>query len=378
VSAAAILWYLGQIGWETFFQYPGGHGIDPQRIRVALRLVLEWLIVGWALWAAITFVMRSRSPEQRRRALQTVAAVVILGFSLVFLSYLLYKLNVSTFGAALDPVLQIATRLKFRTLGALNQGLAAHVIALWGVSVLILALVLCRERSEAYRRVVLFGTCLYACYVFQQFFSLMDPRLIPIYYAGPCLAMGFYLLLRREGGAAARLMSGAALAAAFTGALAFSVYYNHPNLNPVLGPKVDVIVPKLAGLKESPDRADTLRRLVEAFEEYGCRERTFVTFNATSVLYYLFDVEPSPGLEYLYVPHIFDTHTVLRTLRESRNWCVFHSWNWLNWPADVSKPGTEEVMEYLRSHSTDIISLSPRDRPVHPYDDFVVYLGPNR
>ena len=320
--------------------------------------------------------MRYRSDEQRRQATHAVAAALVLGFSLLFLSYLLYRLNISTFARRLDPILHAFNTVGLTGLATVNVGLPGHILAIWGVATLVSAAVLCRTKDDVYRRVVLYGGCLCVCYFWQEFFSLMEPRHIPIYYAGPCLALGFYLLLRHPAGLAARLMSGTALAVTLAGALAFSVYYNHPNLNPVLGPKVDVTLPKLTGLRESPERADTLLRLFEAFDSYGCRGRTFVTLHGTPILYYLFDVEPPRGLEYVYVPYIFNPNRVLQTLEQSRSWCVFVSWNWLDWPTPGSKPGTEPVMEYLRQYSKQIVRLSPRARPVHAYDDFVLYLGP--
>ncbi len=378
VSGAAIAWYLSQIGLETFFRYPGGHGIAPYRLRAGVRLVLEWLVLGWVASAATLIVLRRRSVEERRRAQHTIAAALVLGLSILFLSYLLYKLNLWAFAQRLEPLLGLAKVVELDNLGALSEGLAPHVIALWGISVFVLTMVLCRERDDAYRRVTLFGACLYACFLFQEFFSLMDPRLVPIYYAGPCLALGFFLLLRRPPNVAARLMASSALAVTLAGSVAYSLNYNHPNLNPVLGDKVDVAIPKLTGLKESPERADTLGRLVDAFEDHDCRNRTVVTFNATPVLHYLFDAEPPLGTEYLYVPYIFDADAVLRTLRQSPRWCVFVSWNWLDWPKRWPRPATEPIMDYLRGHSTEIIRLSPRARPVHPYDDFMLYLGPSQ
>jgi hypothetical protein len=225
--------------------------------------------------------------------------------------------------------------------------------------------------------VLLYAGCLYLCYLWQELFSLMDPRAIPVYYAGPCLALGFYLLLRQPGGLACAWLRGGALALTLAGGIAFSICYCHPNLNSVLGEKVDVPIPKLLGLKESPQRLETLQALYHAFDEYDCRGRTLITFQATPLLNYLFEVKPPQKLEYIYVPYFDDPDTILRTLQQSPKWCVFVSWNWLDFPGQrEAKTRTDPIMEYLRSRSRQIVRLSPRDKPAHYYDDFVLYLGP--
>jgi hypothetical protein len=376
VSGLAVAWYLRRVGLQTFFHYPGGHGIDKRRVVTGFFVVLEWVAPAMLLRGCATMLTRHQPPEQRRRASHTAAAAFVLGFGLLLLACLLNRLNLWSFATRLDPVLRAAGSVGLTGLAQLNGNLPAHVIAVWGVAVLVSVLVLCREPSETYRRVVLCACCLYVCYLWQEFFSLMDPRLMPIYYAGPCFGLGFWLLLRRPAALAARVMSASALAVAVAGALAFSVFYNHPNLNPVLGHKVGLTIPKLAGLRESPARADTLQSLVQAFDSYGCRGRTLLTFQATRFLYYLFEVEPPRGLEYLYVPYIFDSSRVMQTLEQSGSWCVFVSWNWLDWPTPQAKAGTEVVMDYLQQHSERIVRLSPRAEPVHPYDDFVLYAGP--
>ena len=205
----------------------------------------------------------------------------------------------------------------------------------------------------------------------------MDPRAIPVYYAGPCLALGFYLLLRQEGGRAAGWLRGAAVGLTLAGGIAFSLYYNHPNLNSVMGEKVDVPIPKLRGLKESPQRLETLQALYHAFEKYHCRGRTLISFNCTPLLYYLFEVQPPLGLEYIRVPFTWFPDRILQTLRESRQWCVFVSWTYLEIPPQFHlQVRNGPVIEYLRSHSQKIVPLSSRDKPAHHYDDFVLYLGP--
>jgi hypothetical protein len=376
----AIFWYLHRIGLHNFMRYPGGHGVELHRFLVAIRIVLEWIGPALLVWALWRFGLRGKFQQEKPPiTLLGLTTAIILGLCLLFFLVMLKQLGVWQGGGWLDPVLRLGAAVGLEGLGLLGRGTAFNVMATWGLAVLIMTLVLCAETDESYRRVLLCSGCLYLCYLWQEFFSLMDPRGIPVYYAGPCLALGFYLLMRRPGGQAVAWLRGAALVITFAGGIIFSLFYNQPNLNSLLGEKVDVPIPKLRGLKESPQRLETLQALCEAFDRYDCRGRTLVTFQATPLLYYLFEAEPPRGLEYIYVPQIYFPDRILQTLRESSRWCVFVSWNWLNFPGQRdAKARTLPILEYLQSHSQKIVRLSPREKPAHCYDDFVLYLGPVR
>jgi hypothetical protein len=120
----------------------------------------------------------------------------------------------------------------------------------------------------------------------------------------------------------------------------------------------------------------TLQRLVSAYDDYDCGGRKILTFNTTPFLYYLFDVDPPRGLEYIFMPYFFDRDLLLRTLRDSRDWCVFVSWNAIASPAWLeTRRQAEPVMQYLNEHSDPIVPLAIGSHPVHRYDDFVLYVS---
>jgi hypothetical protein len=378
-GGVAILWYLHRIGLHNFLQLPAAHPIRPERFFLALRVMLEWAAPAGVAWILLRITFGGKAQRAARHTGRpTTVAAIILGVCLLFFLVLLQRLGIWQAGAGLYPVLRFGPTAGLGGLGLLEGAMPFTVIAVWAVAVLVLALVLCGAADESYRRVLLYSGCLYLCYLWQEFFSDMDPRAIPVYYAGPCLALGFYLLLQQEGGRAAAWLSGAAVGLTLAGGIAFSLYYNHPNLNSVMGEKVDVPIPKLRGLQETPQRLKTLQALYDAFEKYHCRGGTLISFQGIPLLYYLFEVQPPQGLEYIRVPESWFPERILKTLQAAPRWCVFVSWNWLVLPGqDRYKGRTLPVMEYLRSHSQKIVPLSAPDQMNgNYYNDFVLYIGP--
>lgn len=382
LSAAGIAWYLHRVGLGPFLQYPGGHGVHVNRLTAALRIVLEWFVFWQIARWLLRALSRIRSGPPPSGPHPRGAALLLLIFSGAMLLVLLERLCPTAWPFALASYFPPLRFVGLAGLANLHQCMPYNVIGTWALALLVFALTLGDLRSVPGRRVLLASAILFGCWVCQVFFSLMDARGILVFYAGPCFALGFYLLyaafprqiplLRRW------VLPTMALALTFAGAVAYSLYYNHPVRNPVLGAKVPVAVPQLEGLMESPARAETLRTLYESYDKYGCRGRTMVTFQTTPFLYYLFEAESPPGLDYIFVPYAYNPKLILETLRHSDKWCVYVSLNWLR------TAGNEEfvlslspVLDYLRDHSRRTIRLSPHAAPVHMYDDFVLYLGEN-
>ena len=377
MSGIAVAWYLREVGLSHFLHVPGGHGIHPSRIVAGARVVLEWVAPAVLLRLALGFATRGQSLEVRQRWLHRGAAVTVLVVSVLLLSALLSGLQVCDCGGGIVRTLFAgASWIGLEGLARLHY--PGMIIATWGVAVLVFAVTLCFRNTDVWRRGLALTGAIYACYVFQELFSAMDPLYLFVYYAGPCLALGFYLLWHRAD-AIGRLFGTAALGLTLTGAIAYSVSFTQPGVVSVWGAKADVPLPRLEGLKESPERIETLTSLVAAFEDNGCRGRTVVTFNTVPFLYYLFDTEPPRGLEYIFLPYFFDPDATLRTLESSASWCAFVSWNVLTRAnAEPIRAEANGVIEYLKRRSGRVVSLSTRPTPVHQYDDFTLYVGPAR
>jgi hypothetical protein len=382
-SALAVGTYLATIGLTRFLVYPGGHNLFVARAVDLLRLVGDWALLLGIPIVCIWIACRFFRPLDSGKWFFAGALPVLLVPCLLCEPILWDKLWDSQWGGPSCRVIAHTDLLKSRWIQLLPRFTCFGMLGFWAIAILVASVLLCVRRTEIFKRSGLAILCVLAYMFCQGFFSLMEIPSLTIFYAGPFLALGLYLL--HETHAAEhpksswffRSVYGAVLAMVLLAAVGYSVRYAHPGLlNPIDGRRVSVSLPRLKGLRETPERLATLLWLNDVYLENDCANRTLITYNCTPFLYYLFDHPAPPQLEYIYVPYIWSADLIQRTLDHSNRWCVFVSANFLNEMAVWTI--TQPVTDYLEKHSERVIRRPTGTPPAHVYDDFVVYIGPKR
>ena len=110
---------------------------------------------------------------------------------------------------------------------------------------------------------------------------------------------------------------------------------------------------KLTGLAELHARKDALETLLAEYERNGCRQKVFLTFANTPLLYYLFERAAPARKAWTHPDYSFPEWEMLETLR-APGWCVVVSRNFLS---DRQWAKMRALLDYLASHSTRILQI---------------------
>jgi len=71
--------------------------------------------------------------------------------------------------------------------------------------------------------------------------------------------------------------------------LLYSINYNHSEYVPIFVKKRELNIPKLKGIMETPQRANTLEQLINVYKRLECDHKIFLTTQSTPLLHYIFD-----------------------------------------------------------------------------------------
>jgi len=350
VFVAFYAWYIPAIGPEAFLRTPQGHGLDTARLALVLLGGASWPLLRLLSERFVAPLAKARPNTQR-----------ILAWSSGFLAL--------AFTAS--PLLTLAGEHELVLLLRSTVATPVHWLVVFAWCALFSAWCAAGPSPNPVRdRSLTACACLAGYWMPQALFSDMALPLSWVFFAGPMLAVAVSLLAS----AASFPTLSTALAAWLIPAvcLGFTLDWNHPGENRVLATSTPLTHPLARGLLETPERAETLERLTRAFEDCGCRDKTFIAFRFSALLNYLFSKHAPEGLSYISPDVSLQERAILRALESGRPWCVFYSRNLLApWWDGRERP----VIDYLERNSERIVRIR-EGSPRHLYDDFVVYAGP--
>jgi hypothetical protein len=256
----------------------------------------------------------------------------------------------------------------------------ARLSAFFGWAMLALAVVAGVRKTITADRAALCALIISVQWVNQSFFSLHSHLESSITYAGPMLALAFFLfdhvsgLVNKSQPIARALSIWLAIGFGIASCSLYSFHYNHSGYVPIYVDKRLVSVPSLKGIMETPERSDTLEQLVEAYERLDCENKIFITAQSTPLLNYLFNKKSPRDLGYIRPAFIYPEERIFEELNSGSDWCVFYSENF-----NEQRGGRKmkALLGYLAENSERIIPLR-EGPPRHKHDDFVIYIGPVR
>lgn len=352
--------YLSKLGLAQMFSVPKGHGFHYGR---ALEILTQGALMP-ACWGAYWLtgraagLWRGATAGNRKPGGYNPAAIGLCIATLIAAAFLARFLLVM---------------VQIRPVFPLTLVPATHpliILPLYAYAVLSLA-VLCGDWSaRAHRRGVLCAAALLAYWAQQTFYSDIPVDISMVFASGYFVALGLVMLSARMGRAGRIIMSVAA--ATFVAGCMVHLYYGGwtTEVRPT-GPKVEVDNPRFRDILESPERAETFSRIKQAYDEFGCANKTLIAFRNASLIYYFLDHKAPPHLAYVSQNFGMYRDEIRAILESGKPWCVFYSEN-----VDLisNKEEESEVMRLIEEHADkrkDIGHHPPR----HLYDDFVVFTG---
>ena len=346
-------WYIPAISLAAFLKTPEGHGLDMVRLTLVLMVGTFCPLLGYV-------VTRFYSNHPMRKPLASRAAAWLAAVIAIFfaLSPLYYEMRWNSAAVLTHSIILSPVHL---------------IVYLSGIMLFTAYCVAGVDRAwPFFEQTVISCCCLLAYWMPQALFSDMALPLSLIFFAGPVLAVAVSLLASSVGPYFSLRSLCLCSLLVLTACLSYTLGWNHPGESRILGAKVPLNLPGTTGILETPERAETLARLSQAFDECGCREKIFIAFRFSSLLNFLFN-KPSPeGLSYFSPDVSLQQDKIVRELASGQPWCVFYSRNFSAlWWVDKEKP----LIDYLESNSRRIVRIH-EGPPRHPYDDFVIYEGP--
>ncbi len=375
IFGALAAWYLSAIGLEEFFRLPSeSHGFKFAKLPGLLAYVLQWPLFFCALFAVFWGIFRRRRDFSQARALFVRILTPLV--CLLFFLFMARRIGLFDLASPLVSLFAIPKAAGFSWIGALPDLLQFQLVLFLAFALASLALAGGLEKTRdcaVYTGAVL---CIGAFWLVQVFFSESVPSL-RAFFAGPLLAAALPRLRSlslsgaRDSGFAdiSTFISGLLVVAC---CLMYAVSYTHPGAGVPGEERIALGVERLEGIYETPERADLLTRLAEAYEENGCADKIFFTFKFSNLLHYLFDKKAPQGLSYILPVRRYPEARMMRALESGEKWCVFVT---KNNELDASWDKTAPLIAYLEEKSSRIVHLGHSPKR-HLYDDFVLYVGP--
>ncbi len=376
-------WYLGRIGLAAFLTMPATYGVRLEKILSVLEYTLQWPILLGVFFGALRGVRGlsrfwPRTGRRNGERLEERLTWWLLALLTLCLAAFMAALAGYGTGKTLAAsAFRAAGMLGLSWIGRTPELLSFQLMIFFGFGFLTLALLGCSRAHTAFPRALAAagGIVLYWCN--QEILSAAVVSL-KTFFAGPLFFTAFFLLhsrARQADGNRAGIRVIVVFACALTVtacALFTSVNFSHPGHISPLGAKAAANLPRLEGLRDTPERAELLQKLAAAYETYGCADKTLITFQKTSLLGYLFDRKLPDGLSYIWPHFRFPEARLREEIESGKPWCVFVSKNGEN---DENWLRTKPFLDYLaaRSQHVEIIRAEGGADPANP---FVLYVGP--
>jgi hypothetical protein len=143
--------------------------------------------------------------------------------------------------------------------------------------------------------------------------------------------------------------------------------FNIPTLQPVLGFQDNQInTGYLKGIKETETYLKALDEINSTYNEYGCANKTLITFDYIPLLIYSLNNKFSASTQFVRPTHGFPSSKIERLLMENPTWCIIDT-STTETLEYVSNGGKPDPREYIRSK---VIKFSLQSRRIEgPSED---------
>jgi hypothetical protein len=114
----------------------------------------------------------------------------------------------------------------------------------------------------------------------------------------------------------------------------------------------------LQGIRTEPSKRQLLENLVSIYNQYNCKDKTFLTFVDQPLLYYLFQRPAVGGLSWLSpeILYIIPTEIAIRSALSNKiGWCIFTTRG--NTTEEAFTQFLPTVSAYIKQHSQREIVL---------------------
>lgn len=354
--------YLSKLGLGELFNIPKGHGFHFERLQDILALgalapacwAIYWIVERIAGYFGAIRRIRNKyayNPASVGLFLATLVAAAYMARFLLVMAMILPPFPL-TLVPAVHPLI---------------------ILPQYAYAVLCLAVFYGDWTTELQRRGTFCVAALLAYWAQQTFYSDIPVNISMVFASGYFMALGLLMLSIRTGNIG-RAVVGMAATFFVAGCLVHLYYGGWTTETRLTGPKVELDTPRLYGILESPERAETFKKIKQAYAEYGCEDKVLITFRNTSLIYYYLDHKAPKRLSYISQNFGMYIEEIRKILESGRPWCVFYSEN-----VDLisNKEEEREVMELIEAHAETRVLLG-NDEPRHIYDDFILYTGPKQ